>query len=216
MAKIRFKNKFWSIFFPLSVGYIIITFLSNKFILTEDLYYYSLGEQLTLGKIEELFYTQSKFEWLSYVFVTISILIKISITTIVLKTGVILSSLKVKFKKLFHIVLQAEFLFLAAVFIRLYWMYFFMDNLSLTSLGYFQPLSVINFFKSSEIESWLVYPLQLVNLFELGYWFLLAYLLMNHIKKSFWKSLEFVLSTYGVALIIWVVFVVFLILNISS
>jgi hypothetical protein len=111
---------------------------------------------------------------------------------------------------------QAEFLFLFVMFIRLYWISFVMDDVSLTTVSYFQPLSIINFFKSSEIETWLVYPMQLVNFFELSYWCLLAYLLMDYIKKSFWKSLEFVFSTYVVALVIWVVFVVFLTLNLSS
>lgn len=207
--------KFWYIVILLLFGYSILIFLNNKFILTEDLYHYSLGEQLTIERIEQLFLFQSNLEWISYVIISLSLIIKLSLITIALYTGVILSNLKVKLKSLFHIVLQAEFLFLFALSIKIYWMYFFMDNLSLKSLGHFYPLSIINFYKSNEIASWLVYPLQLVNLFELGYWLLLAYLLMDLIKKSFWKSFEFVLSTYGVALIIWVVFVVFLTLNFS-
>lgn len=213
MSYQRFKNKSWPIFLFLIIGYNLVVILSNKYILTEDLYYYSLGEQLTLDKIEQLFFLKSKFEWLNYVFVSLSLIIKLILIAIVLYTGVLLSSLTVKFKNLFRIVLQTEFLFLFAIFIRFYWIYFFIDDLSLTKLGYFQPLSIINFLKTEEIAAFLVYPLQLVNLFEIGYWFLLAYLLMNLIKKSFWKSFEFVLSTYGVALIIWVVFVVFLTLN---
>jgi hypothetical protein len=210
------EHKSWPIFIFLLVGYCLLTLLSNKFVLTEDLYYYSLGEQLTLEKIEQLFSFKSKFEWLSYVFISISILIKLLMTTTVLYTGVLLSSIEVKYKRLFRIVVQAEFLFLFVMFIRLYWISFVMDDVSLTTVSYFQPLSIINFFKSSEIETWLVYPMQLVNFFELSYWCLLAYLLMDYIKKSFWKSLEFVFSTYVVALVIWVVFVVFLTLNLSS
>lgn len=158
---------------------------------------------------------KSRWEWLSYVIIVLSIIVKISIITLGLYTGVILSSLKVKFISLIRIVSQAEFLFLFAASIKLYLIYFFMDNYSLTSIGYFQPLSIINFFESSETEPWLVYPLRLVNLFELGYWLLLSYLLMDILEKTFWKSLEFVLSTYVVGLIIWVVFVVFLTLNFS-
>lgn len=196
-------------------GYIIVTFVGNMFLITEDLYYYSFREQLTTVKIEQLFLFKSRWEWLSYVIIVLSIIVKISIITLGLYTGVILSSLKVKFISLIRIVSQAEFLFLFAASIKLYLIYFFMDNYSLTSIGYFQPLSIINFFESSETEPWLVYPLRLVNLFELGYWLLLSYLLMDILEKTFWKSLEFVLSTYVVGLIIWVVFVVFLTLNFS-
>ncbi len=57
--------------------------------------------------------------------------------------------------------------------------------------------------------------LQLVNLFEIAYWLLLADLLKKIINRPFWKSFEFVLSTYGVGLLIWTVFVVFLTLNLT-
>ncbi len=143
------------------------------------------------------------------------LLIKTSLITVVLYTGVFFLDIKIGFKKLFHIVLQAEFVFLFAVFVKFYWIYVFMSDVSLKTISFFQPLSIINFFSIGEIPKWLVYPMQLVNLFEIGYWLLLAYLLEKIIKKSFWKSFEFVLSTYGIGLLIWAVFVVFLTLNLT-
>lgn len=146
----------------------------------------------------------------------LSILIKTSIITLVIYTGVILSSLKVGLRQLFRIVLQAEFIFLLMGFVRFCWFYFFQTDANFTSLGFFQPLSIINFFSPADDLSYLVYPLQLINLFEFSYWLLLAYLLKNLLKKTYWQSFEFVLSTYGVGLVIWIVFVTFLTLNFSS
>lgn len=210
------RNNSLLIFLILLLGYISLVWLNNFFILTENLYYSSFREQLTIEKIEQLFSFQTEFSWISYIVMPLSILIKISIITLVIYTGVILSSLKVGLRRLFRIVLLAEFIFLLMGFVRFCWFYFFQTDTNFTSLGFFQPLSIINFFSPEDDLSYLVYPLQLTNLFELSYWLLLAYLLMNLLKKPFWKSFEFVLSTYGVGLVIWVVFVTFLTLNFSS
>lgn len=210
------RNNSILIYLLLLLGYISLVWLNNFFILTEDLYYSSFGEQLTIEKIEQLFSFQTEFSWINYIVLPFSILIKTSIITLVIYTGVILSSLKVGLSRLFRIVIQAEFIFLLMGFVRFCWIYFFQTDNNFTSLSFFQPLSIINFFSPKDDLSYLVYPLQLMNLFEFSYWLLLAYLLKNLLKKSFWQSFEFVLSTYGVALVIWVVFVTFLTLNFSS
>jgi len=201
------------IFLLLLLGYISLVWLNNTFILTEHLYFSSFSEQLTIEKIEQLFSFQTKFSWLNYIALALSILIKISIITLIIYTGVILSSLKIGLRLIFRVVIQAEFIFLLMGFVRFFWFYLFQSDINFTTLGFFQPLSVVNFFSPADNLTFLVYPLQLMNLFEFSYWLLLAYLLKNLLKKSFWQSFEFVLSTYGVSLVIWVVFVTFLTLN---
>ena len=196
-------------------GYLLFTYLSNKFIFTDSLYYYSLGNQFSADSITKYLSFKSKVEWLGYLTVPVIFLIKISLITVVLYTGTILSDIKVTFKKLFHVVLQAEFVFLFAFFIKIYWIYVFMSDVSVEKISFFQPLSILNFFSIGEIPKWFVYPLQLLNLFEIAYMLLLADLLKKIIKRPFWKSVEFVLSTYGVGLLIWAVFVVFLTLNLT-
>ncbi len=207
------KNKSCPIFLFLLIGYFILTLLNNIFILTEDLYYSSYGEQMALEKIENLFYFKTKWEWISYFFIPLTLIIKTAVITIILYTGVVLSNLKIGLNSIFRLVVHAEFIFLLMGFIKFSWIYFFQSDINFTKIGFFQPLSAINFFSPKDDLTYLVYPLQLINLFELAYWFILAYLLRSLLKKSFWKSFEFVLSTYGVSLVIWVVFVTFLTLN---
>lgn len=109
----------------------------------------------------------------------------------------------------------AEGVFIFMAFIKLLFLWFNRGSLSLEYLQFFTPLSLINLFSVGEIDRWYIYPLQTINLFEIVYWFVLAYLLKMEIQKTFWKSFEFVLSTYVVGLIVWVVFVVFLTLNLN-
>ena len=79
----------------------------------------------------------------------------------------------------------------------------------------YYPLSLLNLVDYSKIDGLFLYPLQLVNVFELAYFFLLVYFLKEEIEISFGKSFKIVMSSYGAALICWVVFVMFFTLNFS-
>lgn len=79
----------------------------------------------------------------------------------------------------------------------------------------YYPLSLLNLFDYNKIDGLFLYPLQLVNVFELAYIFLLVYFLKEEIDISFGKSFKIVMSSYGAALVCWVVFVMFFTLNFS-
>ena len=119
------------------------------------------------------------------------------------------------YKHYFEILVKSEFIFLIPLAIKLFWFNIFHTSYTLQDLQYFSPLSVFSFFDPKEIDTWLVYPMQLFNVFELLYWLILAYLLKDVLGKGFKDSLGFVATTYGVGLFIWVVLVMFLIVNIS-
>tara|TARA_R110002033_G_C3777237_1_gene228893 strand:- start:345 stop:635 length:291 start_codon:yes stop_codon:yes gene_type:complete len=51
--------------------------------------------------------------------------------------------------------------------------------------------------------------------FEVAYWLILAYLLGKELNITLNKGLNIIASSYGVGLIIWVVAVMFFILNMS-
>lgn len=79
----------------------------------------------------------------------------------------------------------------------------------------YYPLSLLNLFDYDKVDNLLVYPLQVANAFELGYMFLLVYFLKEEVEIPFSKSLKTVVSSYGVALVCWVVFILFLTLNLN-
>jgi hypothetical protein len=65
------------------------------------------------------------------------------------------------------------------------------------------------------ILTWFIYPFQVINLFEFAYWFILASLISKELKTTTSKGFSIVASSYGVALLIWVVGVMFFTLNMS-
>jgi hypothetical protein len=119
------------------------------------------------------------------------------------------------FKKFFSAAITGEFVFLIPSFIKLLWFGFIKTNYTLQDLQYFSPLSAIGLFNPTELDPWFVYPIQLLNLFEVLYWVVLAYQLKPVLNEDFSGSLGFVGRTYGVGLVIWVILVMFLTVSIS-
>jgi hypothetical protein len=111
--------------------------------------------------------------------------------------------------------LWAEGVFMLMELSRVLVLWFHKDSLSLESMQFLTPLSLINFFRAGSVDKWFLYPLQAINLFEIAYWFVLALLIGAELQKPFWKAFEYVLSTYVVSLVVWNVFVVFLTLNMN-
>ena len=201
---------------------LFIGILSNSLLKFELLFINSLSETLTQNQIEEYLSIQKKWKWLSYTIMPIILLIKTSLITSLIYIGTFFySKAKVTFKQLFNAVVKAEFVFLGVGVLKIIWFYFFQTNYTLEDLQYFYPLSALNIVGYKGLDSWFVYPLQVLNLFELAYWLLLAYFIgkLAFTEKDKGKPMDLgfkiVASSYGSALLLWVVVVMFFTLNYS-
>ena len=166
-----------------------------------------------------------KWRLISQLLLPFLILIKVTIIGIILYIGTFFySKTKVTFKQLFDAVVKAEFVFLGVGVLKIVWFYFFQTNYTLEDLQYFYPLSALNIVGYKGLDAWFIYPLQVLNLFELAYWFLLAYYVGKIASPTKSKEenkypidfgLKIVASSYGSALLLWVVVVMFFTLNYS-
>jgi hypothetical protein len=134
---------------------------------------------------------------------------------LVLLTGTIFWNIKVSFKKLFQIALIAEFLFIIPSLIKLVWFLFIETDFDLLDLQTFYPLSLLNMIEAKNIPQWSLYPLQLINVFEVVYWLILAYGISLVAKERWAKMVGLVASSYGIGLFVWVVFITFITINLS-
>ncbi len=192
-----------------------ISFLSKEILKTDELLLNSLAEQLTQEQIQNALNFREKWQWVTYIIIPLLLLIKISVIALLLDLGAFFFNQEIKYKKLFNIVVKAEFVFLLVIVFKTIWLYFFKTNYSLEDLQYFYPLSMLSVIGYEGLESWYIYPFQTVNVFELAYWFILAYLLGKALKVSTEKGFTLVASSYGVGLLIWIVGVMFFTLNMS-
>ena len=204
---------------------LLLSYFSVIVLPINDLLYQSYSEKLTTVQIEKVFAFQEKWRWISYALVPLLLLLKISLIASVLYIGTFFySKVKVTFKQLFNAVVKAEFVFLGVGVLKIIWFYFFQTNYTLEDLQYFYPLSALNIVGYKGLDNWFIYPLQTLNLFELAYWFLLAYYVGKIASPTKNKEennypidfgLKIVASSYGSALLLWIVVVMFFTLNYS-
>ena len=201
---------------------ILIDLFYNNIFNIEELQINFLKVKLTDDQINKYLDFQKKWEWVSYSLLILFLIIKTTIIASVLYIGTFFySKAKVTFKQLFNTVVKAEFVFLSVGVLKIVWFYFFQTNYTLEDLQYFYPLSALNIVGYQGLESWFIYPLQVLNLFELAYWLLLAYFIgkLAFTEKDKGKPMDLgfkiVASSYGSALLLWVVVVMFFTLNYS-
>lgn len=190
-------------------------YLGEYLLISDQLFFNSLGEQLSFEQIRSLIDQNKMWSWLNYVILPLVTSVKLLLVASCLGLGLFFESNKINFKQLFGVVLKAEFVFLIPTILKILWFAFVQTNYTLKDLQFFYPLSVLSFFDASTIESWLVYPFQLLNVFEVVYWLVLAKGVQKIIQKDFTLSFEIVLASYGTGLVLWVAIVMFITVSYS-
>ncbi|MFP4022880.1 MAG: hypothetical protein ACLFVR_00010 [Thiohalospira sp.] len=193
--------------------YILISILLNWFIIQDELYYKSLGEEFSTDVLNKIISLRNKWDWVGFIISPFFLFVKILLVATCLEIGNFIFDWKLQLKQLLRIVILAETIFLIVAIVRIIWFLVYPENLTLEYIQVYYPLSLINLVEIENIPQYLIYPMQLVNLFELVYWITLAYLIKIYTNKSFDKSFDFVAKTYGVGLFTWVILFVFISIN---
>lgn len=194
---------------------IFLMLLADSFLVDDSLYYEFWQDQLSHDRIEKMLEDGKKWKWLSYLLSPIFLLIKCFLIFSCLYIGCFVCQLGGRMIDLFKIVLLAHFVALLPILVKIFWFGFFRSDFGLADVYHFSPLSVIGIIDSNEIEPWLVYPLRMLNLFEVAYWCILAWQLKGFLGRDFTGSLVFVASTYGLGLLLWMVLVMFISVSFS-
>jgi hypothetical protein len=208
------NTKSSNILFYILMLYNIIIFITNNIIITDIFYYISFEKFISIKRIEEMIEVNKKNEWLTYIVLPIVNTIKYNLIAIIIFIGIKFFELEVSFKNCFKIVLFAEIIPLVASITRTLYFYIYPPN-NFEVLQNYNPLGVTGFLKNDTIPKYLLYPIQQLNLFEVGYWLLLAYGIKSLGNVDFKKALKITSLSYGVGLLIWCIFIVFLQLQFS-
>lgn len=201
-------------FLFISLLYILFSVLLNEFIIKDDLYYQTLGEQLARERIKEFLEFKHKWDWIAYLIIPVILFFKFLFVALCLETGSIFQGYKTSFKQMFHIAMFSELVFLFAQMLKT--VVISLAKLEdLNELQYIASFSLLNIIKNKNIDPWYIYPLQTINIFEIIYWLFLALLLKTILQKEYPSMIKFVLSTYGIGLLILIVVVMFINVNFS-
>lgn len=199
----------------LCLSSILLTYAGKTLLISEDLYFQFFGDQLSYERIDEIISFHEQWEWTSYVFVPIYYLIKIFLVGVCIYTGTIITAVELSFKKIFEMALLAEAIFILPGIFKLLWFIFVDTNYTLSDVQMFYPLSLLNFFDPERLEAWLIYPLQVINVFEILYLLILSYWLVLITQTNYWKMLRLIICSYGTGLFVWTLSIMFLTVSLS-
>lgn len=200
----------------LCIALTVLTELTKSVLHFDQLFYNSLAESLSHKQIESIIDFQSKWKWVSYVFVPVYIFLKTILIASALYVGVFFfCKQEITFKTLWDTIIKAEFIFLLVPACKMLWFYFFQTNYTLNDFQSFFPLSALNIIGTEGVDAWFMYPLQTLNLFEIAYIIYLGYQLGKVAQTNTDDGLKIVTYSYVPTMVIWVAVVMFLSLNYS-
>ncbi|NDV83404.1 hypothetical protein D0T87_15645 [Bacteroides sp. 51] len=190
---------------------IITVYIQQEYLIIpqlEDMNFVSLSFKT---KIFDAFY-QSRI--LSFIITPTIIFIRISLVASCFYIGgyIFDSFSKLKYKKCFNISLKADIALLASSIMTCALLLLFDKE---AAIMFQKATSLLYFFDISTLEPWLISTIGIFNLFEAIYWFLITILLAYTAKKTFRDTFNFVICTYGVGLIFYILFMVFIFLFVS-
>ena len=197
----------------------LLVYISKNGLDTQEKIFDFLAKDYPSSVVQNYMESQKKWWWVSYAVTPVLIGIKVLLVAFCLNFVKIISEKleDVKFRDILTVVLIAEFVFVIAGFYKFFNFYLIDTDYTLETLQTYYPLSLINYKEAISTEKWLAYPLQLVNVFELMYWGVLAWGIwqLADNKISYLRSFGYVALTYGIGLLFWVGVVCFLILSVS-
>jgi len=203
-------------FFTLIIATLALMFLTSYLLNIDRLTEISYSLSLTEVQLKKMLSVQNKMKWFTFPFIAIFLMIKTVVVASILYIGAFFySKTNLTFNQLWHITIKSEFLFLFVSIFKIIWFYYFQTTYTLEDIQYFYPLSALNIVGYKGLEPWLIYPFQILNLFELAYWLILAYFIGKITETNMDRGLKIVASSYGSALLLWVVVIMFFTLNYS-
>ena len=192
-----------------------ITYLAQSFLFTENVIYNSYGEQLSYDRIEEIVDGQNRYAWVGYAILPFLSAVKFFLVACCLLAGAVFFDIKLKFGQAFKVAILADAIFVLPFLIKIFWFLLIQTDYTLQDLQMFSPLSILNLLDAKNIDALWLYPLQLLNVFELLYVLSLGFWVYKFGAEIYEKVLNMVLSCYLPALFVWIVLVMFVTLNLN-
>ena len=208
-------NNVWIIFTSIALLGMLITCAGNYLLLSDQLYFNALDDQLSFEQIKKILAKSQSWELYTYAALPLIYLIRFSVVACCICLGYYSFTDRWSFKPFFKATIEAELFMFLPYIGKICWFLFVKTDYNLNDLTLFYPLSALNLVDAESVPRYWLAPLQTLNLFEVAYWFLLAYGVADVTGFSFKRSFGLVMSSYGVGLVLWVVLVMFLTITYS-
>lgn len=210
MKKYLAANVFHIILLFVSI-ILFVTYLQQYYIIIPQLSNMPMVDEIMKAKLLEGYY---KYRWLMFLTPIAILLIRVSLVALCLFIGnfFIVRQYKMKYVDSWNIALKSDvILILFSVIVCI----IVID----TSPEYMMKMVRYNslaFLVNPDITAqWLLVPIAALNIFEICYCFFMAKLMAILTGDSYRNSFKFVLSTYGVGYLFYIVFLMYLLLYLA-
>jgi hypothetical protein len=192
--------------------YFISLWIEFRYIFTDYFYNSNLLKSLhTETQIFDYVTKDRGLEWKNYAFIPFMIFLIVILITICLFIGFNTIEEKVSFKDSFKISLQSFIVFPLNYFVTVLLKVTHVINYNFENVNdAYKYQSLLHFFNVDKLPQWAIYPLEKVNITEFLYLLVLALFINLHLKFKWSKSIKFSLVFYGIGLLVWIVFSVFI------
>lgn len=200
------------IFFYLLIGYVDKNFILHEIHLVTD----TVRQDYILNKSSNLLFWESLYATIFEVaLLSVLIYVKLILVLACVLLGAIFYEIEFKINGIFKSLIASECVFLFSQILFSLNLYINREEIIYENIPDYYPLSILSYVGVDNVVPWLHYPLQTLNLFEVAYILCISWLLSKQWKPNFIESINIVLPSYGIGLLIWMALVVFLTLQIS-
>ncbi|HTJ50584.1 MAG TPA: hypothetical protein VL443_14080 [Cyclobacteriaceae bacterium] len=209
LLRSRFELTFKFLLFCLF--YILTLKVSEYLLIDDELYFQSYSHLLNYNEINDLINNEHNNRWIYYLTTVVFFLLKFTILTLFILSAAFFFNKELDFKSVFRSFVEAEFLFLIPMLIKVLWFLFIQTDYTIPDISSFFPLSLSNLISLDEKNNNLIYILQTLNLFEVAYWFFLASRLSYNLNSDYKTGVSHVFTGYIPVLFLWFIMYTFII-----
>ena len=183
----------------------LLIYITGKYILSIS-FYNNSGDIFSGFPDQNAAVFDALKKWI-YITDVLYIVVKITIIALILYTALFLNDQNVPFSSVLNVVIYCDYIFLIPAAIKVPWFLHMYPRGTILDWHKTYVLSALSLFDNTPADWY--YPLQTLNVFEIAYWFLLAYGISKITRLDFDRSLKTVVISYVPALIIWVATICF-------
>ncbi len=190
-----YNLKNWHLFLFITCSYLIITLVTDKFIMTRDVYQILLSDKMESYRIDDYYEMLKRFSIYSYLAIPLITWLKITFIALLIQTPIMLKNIEVSFKEMFKIAAIAHIPFIVLGIARIVILFLTPKGNYTNELFSFTPGSITNLLRRENYSEAAYSFLSNINIYE-ALWILLIYLGIKRLKKI--ERLDALIITSGV------------------
>lgn len=180
--KDEYTLKNWHIFLYITLIYLTMTLINDKFIMTRSVYQLLLSDKIESNRIDDYYEMLKRFSVYTYLALPLLIWIKITFIALLLQTPLMLKNIEVSFKESFRIAAFAYIPYIVLGFVKLIILFLTPQSNYTSELFSFTPGAITNLLKRENYNEAAYSFLSNINIYE-ALWIFLIFLGLKRLKK---------------------------------